>query len=59
MTLAKFLRYNEVLSDTLGRIATAYGFRLSFRDGASENGYPRDVAERALSHTIKNAVEAT
>ncbi|TAU72996.1 integrase [Rhizobium leguminosarum] len=58
MTLTKFLRDNEVLSDTPGRIATAHGFRSSFRDWASENGYPRDVAERALAHAVKNAVEA-
>ncbi|QFY62030.1 tyrosine-type recombinase/integrase [Rhizobium grahamii] len=58
MTLTKFLRDNEVFSDTPGRIATAHGFRSSFRDWASENGYPRDVAERALAHTVKNAVEA-
>ncbi|MBB3542460.1 site-specific integrase [Rhizobium sp. BK399] len=58
MALTKFLRDNEVMSDTPGRIATAHGFRSSFRDWASENGYSRDVAERALAHTVKNAVEA-
>lgn len=44
--------------DIHGRIATAHGFRSSFRDWASENGYPREVAERALAHTVKNSVEA-
>ena len=34
------------------------GFRSSFRDWASEQGYPRDLAERALAHTISNAAEA-
>lgn len=58
MTLTKFLRDNSVMSDTPGRIATAHGFRSSFRDWASEHGYSRDVAERALAHTVKNAVEA-
>ncbi len=58
MTLTKFLRDKKIASDTLGRIATAHGFRSSFRDWASENGYPKDVAERALAHTVKNAVEA-
>ena len=58
MTLTKFLRDNNVMSDTPGRIATAHGFRSSFRDWASENGYSRDVAERALAHTVKSAVEA-
>ncbi|MCS4091828.1 site-specific integrase [Rhizobium sp. BK176] len=57
MTLTKFLRDNEVMSDTPGRIATAHGFRSSFRDWASENGYPRDIAERALGHIVKNSVE--
>ncbi len=58
MTLTKFLRDRNVISDTPGRIATAHGFRSSFRDWASENGFPKDVAERALAHTVKNAVEA-
>ncbi len=40
-------------------MATAHGFRSSFRDWASENGYARDLAERALANTIRNAVEAT
>ena len=58
MALTKFLRYHKVPSDTAGRTATAHGFRSSFRDWASENGYPRDLAERALAHTIKNQAEA-
>lgn len=58
MTLTKFLRDNTVASDTPGRFATAHGFRSSFRDWASENGYPKDLAERALAHTVRNAVEA-
>jgi len=39
-------------------IATAHGFRSSFRDWASEHAYSRDLAERALAHTIKNQAEA-
>jgi integrase len=58
MALTSFLRKHKAISDTPGRIATAHGFRSSFRDWASENNYPRDHAERALAHTIKNAVEA-
>jgi len=58
MTLTKCLRDHKVASDTPGRLATAHGFRSSFRDWASENGYPRDLAERALAHTIRNATEA-
>lgn len=56
--LSKFLRDHQVASAQQGRTATAHGFRSSFRDWASENEYPRDWAERALSHTIKNQVEA-
>lgn len=58
MTMTKFLRDQRIGSDTPDRIATAHGFRSSFRDWASENGYPRDVAERALAHTIKSSTEA-
>jgi len=58
MALTKFLHDHDVESDTQGRNATAHGFRSSFRDWASENGYPRDLAERALAHTVKSAVEA-
>jgi integrase len=58
VALTKFLHDHDVESDTPGRNATAHGFRSSFRDWASENGYLRDLAERALAHTVKNAVEA-
>jgi integrase len=58
MALTSFLRKHKAISDTHGRFATAHGFRSSFRDWASENNYPRDYAERALAHTINNAVEA-
>jgi integrase len=58
MILTKFLRDQNVASSEQGRIATAHGFRSSFRDWASENGYPRDYAERALAHTISNQTEA-
>lgn len=58
MTLTKILRAAGVASDVSGRAATAHGFRSTFRDWTSENGYPREVAERALAHTIRNRVEA-
>lgn len=58
MTLTKVLRDNNVRSDVSGRVATAHGFRSSFRDWASENGYSRNLAERALAHSIRNATEA-
>jgi len=58
MAQTKALRDANVQSDTPRRIATGHGFRSSFRDWASENGYSRDVAERALAHTIASATEA-
>jgi integrase len=58
MTLTKLLRDAKVASDVPGRSATAHGFRSAFRDWASENGYPRELAERALAHTIRNSTEA-
>lgn len=58
MALTKFLRDQKAPSGDKDRMATAHGFRSSFRDWASENGYARDLAERALAHTISNQAEA-
>ena len=58
MTMTMFLRGVDAPSDTPKRTATAHGFRSSFRDWCSENNYPRDLAERALAHTVQNKVEA-
>ncbi len=58
MTLTKVLRDAGVESDVPGRIATVHGFRSSFRDWASENGYSRDLAERSLAHSIRSTSEA-
>lgn len=58
MTITMLLRRLEAASDTKGRLATTHGFRSSFRDWCSENSYPRDLAERALAHTVQNKVEA-
>ena len=58
MTLTALLRRVKAHSDTPGRIATAHGFRSSFRDWCSEQGFARDLAERALAHTVKDKVEA-
>jgi len=58
MVLTSFLRRVKAHSDTPDRIATAHGFRSSFRDWCSEKGYARDLAERALAHTVQNKVEA-
>ncbi|EHL3675336.1 hypothetical protein KDN00_005207, partial [Escherichia coli] len=52
------LRKKKAVSDIPGRVATAHGFRSTFRDWCSEQGYSRDLAERALAHTLKNKVEA-
>jgi integrase len=40
------------------RTITAHGFRSAFRDWCATNGKPRDLAERALAHTVSDAVEA-
>ncbi|HZZ05215.1 tyrosine-type recombinase/integrase [Paraburkholderia sp.] len=58
MVLTSFLRRVQAQSDLPGRVATAHGFRSSFRDWASEQGYARDLAERALAHAVANKVEA-
>lgn len=58
MAITSLLRRLKVSSDTPGRVATAHGFRSSFRDWCSEQGYSRDLAERSLAHTIKDKVEA-
>ncbi len=58
MVITSFLRRIKAPSSDPTRVATAHGFRSSFRDWASENGYARDLAERALSHTVANKVEA-
>jgi integrase len=58
MVFTTCLRRESIESDVQDRAATAHGFRSTFRDGASENGFPRDVAERALAHTISNSTEA-
>ncbi|GGE60502.1 integrase [Paenalcaligenes hominis] len=58
MALTKYLRDVDAPSTTKDRPATAHGFRSSFRDWCSEHGYARDLAERALAHTVQNKVEA-
>jgi integrase len=45
--------------DEKGRAITVHGFRSTFRDWAAEStGYPREVCEMALAHTIPNKAEA-
>jgi integrase len=41
------------------QVVTPHGFRSTFRDWVSEaTSYPGEIAEAALAHTIRNAVEA-
>ena len=56
MALTSILRKANAKSDTADRVATAHGFRSSFRDWASEHQYPEHLAESALAHQIKNSV---
>lgn len=58
MAFTSFLRRINAPSSTPNRVATAHGFRSSFRDWCSEQGYARDLAERALAHSVQNKVEA-
>ena len=57
MALTEFLKGHKAKSAYPDRYAVAHGFRSSFRDWCSENNVSRDVAERALAHTIKDKVE--
>ncbi|SDC23180.1 tyrosine-type recombinase/integrase [Paraburkholderia lycopersici] len=58
MALTAMLRRVKAKSDTPERVATLHGFRSSLHDWCSESGYARDLAERALAHTIANRTEA-
>ena len=53
---------NTALSRLLKRLgikAVPHGFRSSFRDwAAEETDHPREVAEAALAHVVRNQVEA-
>ena len=50
-TLSKLLRELDI-------DAVPHGFRSSFRDWCGESGQPRELAEAALAHTIRNKAEA-
>ena len=58
MALTQILRKAGAPSDAPGRVATAHGFRSSFRNWCADTGVDSDTAERALAHTIKNRVQA-
>ena len=49
-TIGKLLRELEIN-------AVAHGFRTSFRTWCSDTGTPRDLAERALAHTVRDQTE--
>ena len=42
----------------LERTETVHGFRSSFRDWCAEHEVPRELAERALAHAVRDATEA-
>lgn len=49
---------SDLLSE-LGIAAVPHGFRSSFRDwAAEETDHPREVAEAALAHKVRNQIEA-
>ena len=49
---------SELLRE-LGIAAVPHGFRSSFRDwAAEETDHPREVAEAALAHKVRNQIEA-
>ena len=50
-TLSKLIR-------ELAITAVPHGFRSSFRDWCGDTGQPRELAEAALAHTIRNKAEA-
>jgi len=58
MALTSLLRKAQASSDIQGRIATAHGFRASFRNWCADHGVSTDLAERSLAHTIGNKVQA-
>lgn len=49
----------ECLRDLRGRGTTVHGFRSTFRDWAGDKTkFPRDLAEAALAHVLKDKTEA-
>ena len=57
MALTSILRRAKAESDVPGRVATAHGFRSSFKDWATDCGFDGSVSERALAHAIANKVQ--
>ena len=48
--------FNKLLKDH-DIAATSHGFRSSFRSWCSDTGVPRDLAEMALGHAVRDSVE--
>ena len=49
--------WGKLLAD-LGINCTSHGFRSSFRSWCSDTGVPRDLAEMALGHAVRDRTEA-
>ena len=49
--------WRKLLAD-LGINCTSHGFRSSFRSWCSDTGVPRDLAEMALGHAVRDRTEA-
>lgn len=48
----------ELLQGDMGKSVTVHGFRSTFRDFAADcTNYPREIAEAALAHTLKDETE--
>jgi len=57
--MAELMKDIAAPSTTPDRIAVPHGFRSTFRDWCGEcTNFPRELAESALAHTIKNKAEA-
>lgn len=59
MALTSILRKAKAESDMPGRVATAHGFRASFKNWAVDCGFDGELSERALAHIIGNKVRAS
>ena len=49
-------REGGYLDPRSGRPAVPHGLRSTFRDWTAERGYPRDMAEIALAHTVRSGL---
>ncbi|WP_095203209.1 tyrosine-type recombinase/integrase [Mesorhizobium carmichaelinearum] len=57
--MAELLKNYDLPSDVPGRQPVVHGFRSTFRDWAAErSNFPREIAEAALAHVVKDKTEA-